>query len=123
TVTITAPPASASVAGILGVAASATDNVGVVGVQFRLDGANLGAEVTVAPYTVSWNTTTALTGAHTLTATARDATGNTATSAPVPPRHPIASPGTPPRPSTGRTSSPPSPAMRPAIAPPQPGSV
>src|SRR3989441_1203069 len=83
TVTITAPPASASVAGILGVAASATDNVGVVGVQFRLDGANLGAEVTVAPYTVSWNTTTALTGAHTLTATARDATGNTATSASV----------------------------------------
>src|SRR2546425_565089 len=83
TVTITAPPASASVAGILGVAASATDNVGVVGVQFRLDGANLGGEATVAPYSVSWNTTTALTGAHTLTATARDATGNTATSAPV----------------------------------------
>ena len=33
--------------------------MGVVGVQFKLDGANLGAEDTAAPYSVSWNTTTA----------------------------------------------------------------
>src|SRR2546425_335392 len=83
TVTITAPPASASVAGILGVAASATDNVGVVGVQFRLDGANLGGEATVAPYSVSWTTPTALNGTHTLPAVARDAAGNSTASAGV----------------------------------------
>src|SRR5207253_2780627 len=80
TVSLTAPTAGASVAGPITVSASATDNVGVVGVQFKLDGANLGAEVTVAPYSVSWNTTTATAGAHTLTAVARDAAGNATTS-------------------------------------------
>src|SRR2546425_8968119 len=49
TVSITAPAASATVAGTVTVSASATDNVGVVGVQFKLDGANVGAEVTSPP--------------------------------------------------------------------------
>src|SRR2546425_857338 len=83
TVAITAPAAGATVAGTITVSASATDNVGVVGVQFKLDGANLGAEVTSAPYTLSWNTATASNGLHTLTAVARDAAGNTATSTAV----------------------------------------
>lgn len=65
------------------VSASASDNVGVVGVQFKLDGNNLGAEVGSPPYSVSWNTTTATAGSHTLTAVARDAAGNSATSTPV----------------------------------------
>src|SRR5439155_6967926 len=72
-----------TVAGTITVSASASDNVGVVGVQFKLDGTNLGAEVTAAPYSVSWTTTTATNAAHTLTAVARDAAGNTATSASV----------------------------------------
>src|SRR5207253_1858637 len=80
TVSLTAPVAGTKVVGTVTVSASATDNVGVVGVQFKLDGANLGTEVTVAPYSVSWNTTTATAGAHTLTAVARDAAGNAATS-------------------------------------------
>src|SRR5207249_5379466 len=50
------------------------------GVQFLLDGANLGAEVTSGPYSVSWDTTTASNGSHTLTARARDAAGNATTS-------------------------------------------
>jgi chitodextrinase len=82
-VSITAPTAGVSVAGLTTVSASATDNVGVVGVQFKLDGVNLGAEVTTAPYALSWNTTTATNGAHTVTAVARDAAGNTATAAAV----------------------------------------
>ena len=41
------------------VSANASDNVGVAGVQFYLDGALLGTEDTTAPYSVSWNTTTA----------------------------------------------------------------
>src|SRR5207249_10759733 len=65
TVAITAQAAGATVAGTITVSASATDNVGVVGVQFKLDGANLGAEDTVAPYAVSWNTTLATNGTHT----------------------------------------------------------
>jgi len=79
TVSITGPSAGASIAGTVTVAASASDNIAVVGVQFRLDGATLGAEVTTAPYGTTWNTTTASNGAHTLTAVARDAAGNTAT--------------------------------------------
>jgi hypothetical protein len=83
TVTLTAPAAGATVGGTLTVTAGATDNVGVVGVQFRLDGANLGAEVTAPPFAVSWNTTASVNGSHSLTAAARDAAGNTATSAAV----------------------------------------
>jgi len=83
TVSLTAPSAGATVAGPVTVSASAVDNVGVLGVQFKLDGANLGAEVTVAPYTLSWTTTTTINGAHTLTAVARDAVGNLGTAAEV----------------------------------------
>ena len=83
TVAIVAPISGTSVAGTVTVSATATDHVGVVGVQFRLDGANLGAERMGSPYSVSWNTATAIPGAHTLTAVARDAAGNSAVSAPV----------------------------------------
>src|SRR2546426_193129 len=80
----TPPPASgASVSGTITVTARASDNVGVVGVQFQLDGVNAGAELTAAPYSVPWNTTSASNGSHTLTAVARDAAGNRTTSAPV----------------------------------------
>ncbi len=83
TVSITAPASGATVAGTITVSANATDNVGVAGVQFKLDGANLGPVLTVAPYSTSWNTTTAVNGGHTLTAVAWDAAGNVATSAGV----------------------------------------
>src|SRR5207245_10201411 len=79
----TAPAAGVTVSGTVTVSASATDNVGVVGVQLKLDGVNLGAEVTSAPYTLSWNTATASNGLHTLTAVARDAAGDTAISSAV----------------------------------------
>ena len=38
-------------------AATASDNVGVVGVQFKLDGVNLGTEDTSTPYEVTWDST------------------------------------------------------------------
>ena len=41
-VSITAPAAGATIAATTTVTASASDNVGVVGVQFKLDGTNLG---------------------------------------------------------------------------------
>src|SRR5204862_8232969 len=53
TVTITAPASNATVSGTITVSASASDNLAVVGVQFKLDGANLGAESTL-PYQTSW---------------------------------------------------------------------
>jgi len=82
-VSITAPAAAAIVSGSVTVTATASDNVGVAGVQFQLDGAPLGSEDVLAPYTVAWNTTTASAGLHTLTAVARDAAGNRTTSAAV----------------------------------------
>ncbi|MGH8584642.1 MAG: galactose oxidase-like domain-containing protein [Gammaproteobacteria bacterium] len=84
TVSITAPASGATVSGTaVTVAATAFDNVGVAGVQFRVDGANLGAEDTAPPYSVTWNSTTATNGSHTFTEVARDAAGNLTTSAGV----------------------------------------
>ena len=79
TVSFTSPSSGATVSGTVTVSASASDNVGVAGVQFKLDGSNLGSEDTSSPYSISWSTTGASNGSHTLTATARDAAGHTAT--------------------------------------------
>jgi glucose/arabinose dehydrogenase/PKD repeat protein len=81
-VTLT-PPASI-VARTITLAATASDNVGVVGVRFLLDGSTpIGAEDTASPFRASWDTTTATNGTHTLVAQARDAAGNVTTSAPI----------------------------------------
>jgi pectate lyase len=48
-----------------------------------VDGSNLGSEDTAPPFTLPWNTLKVTDAAHTLTAVARDAAGNTAESAPV----------------------------------------
>ncbi len=73
-------PCGVMVSGAVTVLADATDDVGVVGVQFKLDGANFGPELTAAPYSMTWNTTTATNGCHVLAAVARDAAGNQGTS-------------------------------------------
>ena len=83
-VSISAPAAGATVSGAaVAVSATASDNAGIASVQFQLDGVNLGAAVTSAPYTVTWNTTATGDGSHSLTAIARDTSNNTRTSTPV----------------------------------------
>jgi hypothetical protein len=83
-VSLTAPLNGAVVAGIAtAVAATASDNVGVAGVQFFLNGSALGAELTAPPYAISWDTTIVPNGSYTLGATARDTSGNTAASSPA----------------------------------------
>jgi hypothetical protein len=83
TAAITAPTSGSFVTGAsVAVSATASDNVGVVGVQFKVDGTNAGAEDTTSPYSTTWNTT-GLSGAHSITAVARDAAGNTTTSTAV----------------------------------------
>src|SRR3989449_435974 len=82
-VSVTSPIPGATVSGAITVFATASDNVGVAGVQFKLDSANLGAEVSVAPYVMSWDTRSAANGAHTLTAVARAAARNIDTHATV----------------------------------------
>jgi hypothetical protein len=79
---ITSPTGGASVSGTTAIAATASDNVGVTRVDFFVDGALLSSD-TSAPYSASWNTTSATNAAHSLTARAFDAAGNQATSAAV----------------------------------------
>ena len=61
----------------------ASDAQGVAGVQFLLDGAVLGTEVTTPPYTMTWNSSTAASGSHILSARAFNTAGLNTTSAPV----------------------------------------
>jgi hypothetical protein len=82
TVSITSPAAGATVSGTVTLAASAADNVGVSRVEFLVDAVLLATDTT-APYSVSWNTTTATNAAHSLMARAFDAANNQATSAAV----------------------------------------
>ncbi|OFW10508.1 MAG: hypothetical protein A3H96_25110 [Acidobacteria bacterium RIFCSPLOWO2_02_FULL_67_36] len=76
---ITSPAAGAIVSGTTPVSASASDDRGVARVEFYLDGV-LRSTSTSAPYAWSWDTTTAVNGAHSLTSRAYDAAGNTGTS-------------------------------------------
>ncbi len=78
TVSLNSPLNNTTVSGTAQ-AVNATVSADTIGVQFKLDGVNVGSEDTSAPFSTSWNTTTAINGAHTVSATARNASGLTAT--------------------------------------------
>jgi subtilisin family serine protease len=83
TITLTNPAGGTTLAGVTTLFASASDDVGVVGVQFKIDGALVGID-TVAPYELLWNTLDAANGIHLVTAVALDgASHETTTSAEV----------------------------------------
>jgi glucose/arabinose dehydrogenase len=82
-VAVTAPTAGSTVSGTVTLKATASDDVGVSGVQFLVDGAAFGAEDTVAPYEISWPSTGVANGAHKISARARDTAGKTTTSSEV----------------------------------------
>jgi hypothetical protein len=82
-VSISSPADGASASGIVTITSAATDNVRVSGVTF-FDGATpIGAEDLAAPFTASWDSRQVADGPHRLTAVARDAAGNIATSAAI----------------------------------------
>lgn len=83
TVKVDRPANAASVSGSLTVTAVATDNVGVVGVQFLVDDIATGSEDLTDPYFTIVDTTALSNGSHTLKARARDAAGIIAVSAAV----------------------------------------
>ena len=76
-------PTSGSVAGTITLAATATDDTGIAGVQFAIDGVTIGPEQPNTPFQLQVNTAWYANGNHTLTAIARDSSGNTTVSAPV----------------------------------------
>jgi len=82
TTSITSPANGATVSGTVNVTASASDNVGVVKVEFYIDSV-LSSTSTTSPYTFSWNTTTVANGSHTIFSKAYDAANNVGTSATV----------------------------------------
>ena len=84
-VAITAPTPGSPVRGMVTITASVNNAVpfGVAAVRFQLDGVNLGAEDTTAPYSVSWDTAGTSEGWHSLTAIARNALGFEFSSDPV----------------------------------------
>ena len=83
TVSLAAPLPNTVAAGMVPLAANATDNVAVAGVQFQVDGLPVGSAITSAPYSFSWNSASVTNGTHSIRAVATDGAGNTATSAVV----------------------------------------
>ncbi|NCU05071.1 MAG: hypothetical protein GXC73_13905, partial [Chitinophagaceae bacterium] len=55
--------------------ASATDNIGISSLNISIDGTVVGSS-TSSTYSYTWNTNTAASGIHTISATAKDAAGN-----------------------------------------------
>ena len=77
TVGFSSPAYGATLSGATSVVVSANDNVGVSSVSLSIDGFSFATDA-ASPYSFSWDTTSAANGTHTLTATASDAAGNTA---------------------------------------------
>ncbi len=81
-VSLTAPGDGAGVSGVVSLVAGASDDVGVVRVEFYR-GSSLVGSVSSSPYQVSWDTTSVVNGSYSLSAKAFDAAGNSAVSAAV----------------------------------------
>lgn len=80
-VSISSPTSGSTVSGVVTIRAEAGDDVGVVRVEFYVNGSLLGTS-TSPGYSINWNTKK-LSGEYTLTAVAYDAAGNAGTSSPV----------------------------------------
>jgi len=74
-VSITAPSNGATVQDTTNIQATATDNVGVVKTQYKIDSGAWTDDLT-SPYSWSWDTTTASEGSHSITVRAYDEAGN-----------------------------------------------
>ena len=76
TVNVTKPTNGATINGTVTIEANASDNIGVISVEFFVGSVSQGTDTT-APYSATWDTNTSSNGSHVVTATAQDAAGNT----------------------------------------------
>jgi len=84
-VAMSSPATGGTVTTLATVSANVTDsNYAITGVQFLLDGGNLGSKLTSAPYSITWDSSAVTAGAHTLSAIAYNSAGMNATASPVP---------------------------------------
>jgi subtilisin family serine protease len=84
TVSITSPAAGAHVSGNVSLVANATDDLAVTQVSFFLDSSTAIGSRSTPPWTFTWDSSTVSAGAHSISAIARDAAGNSGSSASVP---------------------------------------
>ena len=86
-VSLWSPSGTDTLTGNVTLTATAVDDRDVTGVQFKLDGQNIGTEVTLespaTKFTLAWNSGGKPNGVYALTATARDAAGHTTTSSEI----------------------------------------
>jgi hypothetical protein len=80
-VTLIAPETGDVLTGHVTLFATSRDDGGVTGVQFQVDGQNVGPEIEQRPFKFLWRSKSVPNGAHTVRATARDATGESASAA------------------------------------------
>src|SRR5579863_7536974 len=83
-VQVTSPAAGATLSGKVNLTAVASDGRTVTGVQFRIDGNNVGPNLATSPYIYVIDSSTLSNGTHSITAVATDNSGNSATSTTVP---------------------------------------
>lgn len=84
TVAVTSPVEGDTFTGVVNFTANASDNIGVAGVQFQVDGTKLGSEVTNPPYSLVYDSSLLSNATHFVTATARDLSNNKTVSEAVP---------------------------------------
>jgi len=72
---ITSPANNSTVSGTVSLSASVTGGNTIAGVQFKIDGANFGSEIRTAPFSLALNTDNLTNGTHSVSATARDSSG------------------------------------------------
>lgn len=80
TIVLTSPAPGAVLNGQVSLRVTAADDGGILGVQFAVDGQNVGPDLGGGgPYEYSWRSKEVLNGSHVIAATARDGTGASAT--------------------------------------------
>jgi hypothetical protein len=84
TISMTSPAPNVTLANRETISATANgQGYPITGVQFLLDGNNLGAQLTTTPYSLVWDTTTTTPGTHQVSAVAYNSAGLSTTSNPV----------------------------------------
>ena len=76
TVMVASPSPGQTLSGPVALVCNASDDVGVAGVQWQVDGSDAGAEAVAPPFTYVWPSQTSTNGPHTVRAIARDAAGH-----------------------------------------------
>jgi len=79
-VTLTEPVNGSTIIGTTTLSATSTDDIGVASIQFYIDSTSTGAVGATSTYSIVWDSNTVANGSYSISAVAKDAAGNLATS-------------------------------------------